>query len=349
MRKRVLLCGSMLHPSGEELLAEHLDLIDGSKLDADEARRVLGEVHAVYSQPGAAVDPLPCATAAEMDLAPRVEVIAGAGSGYEWIDVDAATERGIAVVFSAGAQYSAVAEHAIGLMLSLAKRIAWSDRVFHTEGRFQERSVFTGEGWPGFPRELRGKTVGLLGYGFIGRDLARKCRVAFDMHVLAYDPYFDPIEAQRHGVELLRRRDELPGMLARCDYVVLCLPLTDETRGIVGAAELAAMRPEAHLINVSRGPTVDTDALLAALVEGRIAGAGLDVFDPEPPPEGHPLLGLPNVVASAHIGGWVEEAMPRLAQTTAREILAVLAGERPLRLANPEVWERRRGSRPAGG
>jgi D-3-phosphoglycerate dehydrogenase len=346
MRKRVLLSAPMLHPSGEELLRKEVEVIDGSTLDPAAVRAALAQAHAVYSVPGPP-DPLPCASAADMDLAPKVEVIAGGGSGFEWIDVGAATQRGIPVVFSAGSQYTAVAEHAVGLMLSLAKRIGWSDRVFHGEKRFQARSEFMGDGWPGYPHELAGKTLGVLGYGFIGRDLARKCRTAFDMNVLAYDPYYDPIEAQRHGVELLRRRDGLEGMLERCDFVVLCLPFNDETRGIIGATEIAALRPDAYLINVSRGGTVDSDALLAALRDGRIAGAGLDVFDPEPPPDGHPLFDLENVVLSAHVGGWVEEALPRLARTAALEILAVLRGERPLRLANPEVWERRRGG--AGG
>lgn len=341
MRKRVLLPVPMLHPIGEELLRKEVDVILGADLDAEAARALLAEVHGVYSVPGPP-DPLPCGRAEHMDLAPKLEVIAGGGSGYEWIDVAAATERGIAVVFAAGSQYTAVAEHALGLMLSLAKRIGHSDRVFHAEGRYQPRELYTGDGWPGFPTELDGKTLGILGYGFIGRELARKCRAAFDMTVLAYDPYFDPIEADRHGVALARRSEELPELLGHSDFVVLCLPLNEETRHIVGAAELEVMKSTAYLINVSRGGTVDPDALLDALRDGAIAGAGLDVFDPEPLPDAHPLCALENVVLTAHIGGWVEEAMPRLAQTAAREMLAVLRGERPLRLANPEVWPRLR-------
>jgi D-3-phosphoglycerate dehydrogenase len=253
------------------------------------------------------------------------------------------------VVFSAGAQYTAVAEHAIGLMLSLAKRIGWSDRAFRREKRYQDRARFAGSGWPGFPQEIGGKTLGILGFGFIGRDLARKARAGFDMSVLAYDPYFDPIEAERQGVTLFRRPAELPELLRRSDFVVLSLPLSAESHHIIGEAELRQMKPSAYLINVSRGGTVDPDALLRALREGWIAGAGLDVFEPEPPPDHHPLFELENTVLSAHIGGWVAEAMPRLAQTAAREMLAVLRGERPLRLANPEVWPRLRERQGQGG
>jgi phosphoglycerate dehydrogenase-like enzyme len=147
------------------------------------------------------------------------------------------------------------------------------------------------------------------------------------------------VEAERQGVRLSRRRSELRELIAQGDFVVLCLPLGAETRHIVGAAELGAMKPGAYLINVSRGGTVDEAALVDALREGRIAGAGIDVFDPEPAPDGHPLFSMDNTVVTPHIGGWVREALPRLVTTTAREMLAVLRGERPLRLANPEVWD----------
>jgi D-3-phosphoglycerate dehydrogenase len=271
--------------------------------------------------------------------APRLEVVGFPGSGFESIDTAAATRAGIAVVYAAGSQYAAVAEHALGLMLSLAKRIGFADRYMHAARRFQPRELYTGDGWPGFPHEIDRKTVVILGFGFIGRDLARKCRAAFDMPVLAYDPYFDPVEAERQGVRLSRRRSELRDLIAQGDFVVLCLPLGAETRHIVGEEELRAMKPGAYLVNVSRGGTVDDAALVRALREGWIAGAGIDVFDPEPATDDHPFFSMENTVVTPHIGGWVREAMPRLVATTAREMLAALRGERPLRLANPEVWD----------
>ncbi|MCH2173200.1 hydroxyacid dehydrogenase [Myxococcota bacterium] len=331
MRKRIYLPQPMLHPDGEELLRKECDIVLASELDEADRGAALASAHGFSG--GVAVD------AALMDRAPNLEVIGFPGSGYEAIDVAAATDRGICVVYAAGSQYTAVAEHALGLALSVAKRIGYSDRFLHREKRFIDRSVFTGDGWPGFPHEISGKTVGLLGFGFIGRDLARKCRAAFDMRVLAYDPYFDPVEAERQGVTLYRTRSELPQLLAQSDFVVLCLPLNDETHHILGAAELEAMRSDAVLINVSRGGTVDEVALEQALRTGAIAGAGLDVFDPEPTRDNHPLFDLENVVLTPHIGGWVEEALPRLAVTAAREMLMVLRGERPTRIANPQVWD----------
>ena len=241
---------------------------------------------------------------------------------------------GVLVVNAAGAQHAAVAEHGIGLMLSLAKRIAYSDRIFHAEKRFVGREHFMGDGWPGWAHELSGSTVGIVGFGFIGRDLARKCRLGFDMTVLTYDPFFDPDEAQRMGA---RPIGSLAELLPQCDYVTLHVPLTESTRHLFGEDELRAMKPTAYLINLARGGIVDEDALIRALTEGWIAGAGLDVFAEEPGPDGHPLYGLDNVVCTAHIGGWVVEAVPRLSAVMAREMLTVLRGERPWRVVNPEA------------
>jgi D-3-phosphoglycerate dehydrogenase len=332
MRKRVLLTVPMFDPAGEKVLREEVDLIDASRLAPAERDAALAGAHALYAA-GSAVG------AELIARAPRLEVIGFPGSGFESIDTAAATRAGVAVVYAAGSQYAAVAEHAVGLMLSLAKRIGFADRYMHEHQRFPGREEYSGDGWPGFPHEISGKTVVILGFGFIGRDLARKCRAGFDMPVLAYDPYFDPMEAERQGVRLVRRRSELPELIAQGDFVVLCLPLGAETRHIVGAAELRAMKRGAYLINVSRGGTVDEAALVAALREGRIAGAGVDVFDPEPAPDKHPLFSMHNTVVTPHIGGWVREALPRLVSNTARDMLAALRGERPLRLANPEVWD----------
>ena len=300
-------------------------MIDGSTLTDTELRDTLGRAHGLVG----------AITAAHLEAAPTLEVIGIPGSGWDHVDVDGATAAGVLVVNAAGAQHAAVAEHGVGLMLALAKRIAESDRIFHAQGRFLGREHFTGDGWPGWPHEISGTTIGIVGFGFIGRDLARKCRLAFDMQVLAYDPFADPDEMARQGVEWV---PTLADLLPRCDFVSLHVPLIDATRNLVGEAELRSMRPTAYLINLARGGVVDEAALLHALEEGWIAGAGLDVFAEEPGPDGHPLYGLPNVVCTAHIGGWVEEAVPRLATVMAREMLTALRGERPWRVINPEAW-----------
>jgi D-3-phosphoglycerate dehydrogenase / 2-oxoglutarate reductase len=334
-RKRVLLVWPMVDPVGEEVLRAEVEVIRAWELDPGEHGRALARAHGLGG--GGTTD--------DITGGPALEVIGCYGSGYENVDIDAATAAGIAVVNAAGSQYSAVAEHAVGLMLAFAKRIAYADRVMHTERRFIPRRVFSGEDWPGWPTQLRGKTLGVIGFGFIGRDLAEKCRLAFDMEIVVYAPRFDPEEAARQRVWLVQDMDEL---LARSDYVSLSVPLTTETAGMIGARQLARMKPGAVIMNLSRGPTIDTEALVDALKGGHLGGALLDVFEPEPLPDDHPLYDFDNVVLTPHIGGWVAESMPALAQTAAREILRVLRGEKPWRLVNPEVWPRRRGVRPPG-
>jgi phosphoglycerate dehydrogenase-like enzyme len=329
-----MLLAPMLHPVGDAMLRAEVEVVQGWELSPDARAKELGRVQGLVGG----------GTEEHIALGTNLEVIASPGSGYEWVAVDAATAAGIAVVNAAGSQYSAVAEHGVGLMLALAKRIAYSDRVMHLERRFIDRPAFSRTEWPGWPTQLQGKTIGLVGFGFVGRDLAEKCRLAFGMRVLAFDPYFDPVEAVRQHVEPFATLDEL---LPVCDYVSLHLPLTVETHGMIGARELGLMKPGSVLVNLSRGPTVDTEALVEALRRGQLSGATLDVFDPEPLPDGHPLYDFDNVVLTPHIGGWVAEAMEALSTTTAGETLRVLQGKRPFRLVNPEVWSRRRGADPS--
>ena len=319
---------SRLHPAAVEVLGDAVEVVDGLALGPDALADAVASAHGI-------VGPV---TAEQIQAAPELIVIGVPGSGTDHIDVAAATARGVLVVNAAGGQATAVAEHAIGLMLALAKRIAMSDRIFHAEGRFVGREHFTGPGWPGWPHEIGGSTIGIVGFGAIGRDLARKCRAGFDMRVLAYDPYLDTDAARALGVEPVAT---LGALLAECDWVSLHVPLTDETRGLVGETELRSMRPSAALVNLARGGVVDEDALVRALREGWIAGAALDVFAEEPGPDDHPLYRMDNVVCTAHIGGWVEEAVPRLAAIMAAEMLIALRGERPSRLVNPDALLRR--------
>jgi phosphoglycerate dehydrogenase-like enzyme len=335
MRKQIFVSARLVNPFVQEAFTASRELIGDAfavqhenALGAVAALSILGSAQAFFGIPNRA----------ELEAAPKLEVIAIPGSGTDMFDVATATERGIAVVNAAGAQDEAVAEHALGLMLALVKRIAVSDRWFHEEKRFPERSRYIGDGWPrGFPSELDGKTIGIVGYGFAGQALARKCRLGFGMRVLAFDPYRDAVEASRQGTKLV---PELRPMLAASDFVSLHVPLSDETRHLISQAELRSMKPTAYLINLSRGGTVDEKVLVQALRQGWIAGAGLDVFETEPPPDGHPLFDLENVVLTGHIGGWTRESLPRLARVALEGMIAVLRGERPERLVNPEVWSR---------
>jgi D-3-phosphoglycerate dehydrogenase len=301
-RPRVVLLVPMLHPDGEELLRRHADVVHAWELDSAARADALAGASAIGGR----------ASAEDIASAPNLVVIGAYGSGLDGIDVAAATAAGVTVVNAAGAQATTVAEHGVALMLAFARRVVFSDRALRTERRFPSRQDLTGDGWPGWPTQLRHKVVGIVGYGHIGRELARKCRSAFDMEVLACSPRADP------GVGL-------HDLLERSDYVVLTVPLTPETTGMIGQHELGRMKRSAVLVNLSRGATVDTSALVAALRDGVIAGAALDVFDPEPLPPDHPLLDLENIVVTPHIGGWAAESVLDLAQATAGEILRVLA------------------------
>jgi D-3-phosphoglycerate dehydrogenase len=215
-------------------------------------------------------------------------------------------------------------------MLSLTRLIARSDRRAHAEGRSVSTTALGAT-----PGIVRGKTVGVIGFGFIGREVARICTAGFGMQALAYDPYANPIEAERLGVELV---DDLAVLLARSDVVSVHCPLTPATRDLVGRDQLAAMKPTAVLVNTSRGGTVDTPALVEALQQGAIAGAGLDVTEPEPLPEGHPLYSMENVVLTPHSGGSAPESVARAGAMSAADTVRALRGIRPANLVNADVW-----------
>lgn len=228
-----------------------------------------------------------------IELGTNLKVIGRAGSGVDSIDVEAATSRGIVVMNTAGGNSVSVAEHTFALMLAVARKLARADASMK-EGRWERQSFV------GF--ELKGKTLGLIGLGRIGTEVARRAR-AFRMNVLAYDPYVSARAAQEAGANLIA----LDELLARSDIVSLHAPLTESTRGIIGRAALEKMKRGAILINCARGELVDEEALREALVAGKVAGAGLDVFAQEPP-AGLELVGLPNVVATPHIGASTREA-----------------------------------------
>jgi len=255
-------------------------------------------------------------------------IIAKHGVGYDNIDVEAATEKRIPVINTPEANAESVAEHILGLMLSLSKRICISDRALR-QGKMKNREEYTGV-------ELQDKKLGVIGLGRIGSETARKCKLAFNMHIIVHDPYVPGEKAEKMGYTKVENLDDL---LRTSDYVVICVPLTEETTNLIGARELALMKRDAFLINTSRGNIVDEAALFNHLVKYKIAGAALDVFSREPPPPDHPLLSLDNFIATPHIAGMTAEAMRRMATTVAEEITRVFRGERPKYLVNPQVYD----------
>jgi D-3-phosphoglycerate dehydrogenase / 2-oxoglutarate reductase len=258
---------------------------------------------------------------------PSLLAVCSAGAGYDVIDVEACTRAGIAVCNNSGPGAEAVAEHALGFMLDLAKKITVADRVLRA-GPLEDRLSLRGT-------QLLGKTLGVIGLGAIGGRLVELC-APFGMEILVFDPYVDEATSQARGVRLVG----LTELMEQADFVQVTCPLTAETEGLIGSAQFASMKPTAFFITTARGPVHDETALLDALVSGRIAGAGLDVFHEEPPRPDNPLLHLENVVATPHTAGITVEAVRDIAVATATQWQAIFAGDMPPRLLNPDVWPR---------
>ena len=293
----------------------------------DLAAPVLAAAHAY--QTGSTRDELARHFHADAELlqhTPNLLLVSTNGAGYDTVDIKACTERGILVVNQAGGNAESVAEHVLGMMLTLVKRVVDCDRALRA-GTLQDRADFTG-------REAFGKTVGIVGIGNVGRRVAELCGGLFRMPVIAYDPYVDGEEMRRRGA----RKVELDELLRSADFVSINCPLTDETRKMIGAREYALMQPTAYFITTARGFIHDEAALAEALRARKIAGAGLDVWDKEPPPADHPLLQFDNVIASAHTAGVTREARANMGKIAAEQMLAALDGRPVTRMVNPQVW-----------
>jgi phosphoglycerate dehydrogenase-like enzyme len=252
-------------------------------------------------------------TPAVLDRAPRLRVIARTGVGYDTVDIEAATARGIAVTITPGANHGSVAEQCFALLLALARNVCGNDATIKAGG--WDRTLV---------RPLRGSTIGLVGLGRIGRTVAARAR-AFEMRVIAYDPL--PPGPAEAGLEIARVG--FAELLATADIVSLHLPLSPATQNLIDRDALAAMKPGAILLNTARGALVDEAALHEALASGRLAGAGLDVLNREPPEPDNPLLRLPNVVFSPHIGGIDTKGMADMADLAARCVIDLHQGRWP--------------------
>jgi D-3-phosphoglycerate dehydrogenase len=288
---------------------------------------ILASAHAY--QIGAARDELARHFHADRDLlrrAPNLLVVSSNGAGFDPVDVEACTEAGVLVVNQSGGNAHSVAEHALGMLLTLSKRIIEADRALRRDASVNRNALMG--------TEAQGKTIGIVGLGNVGRRIAQLCNGLFAMKVLAYDPYLSADEIAGRGAEKV----ELDELLRRSDYVSINCPLTKESRGMIGARQFALMQKHAYFITTARGFIHDEAALLEALREKRIAGAGLDVWSKEPPPSDHPLLKFDNVLASPHTAGVTTEARINMGKIAAEQLLDALDGKRPPRIINPEVW-----------
>lgn len=264
-------------------------------------------------------------------VGPCLQLLAMPGAGLDHIDIPAASERGILVCNNPDAPVESTAEHTVGLMLALAKRIVKGDAQLRRDE--VSRAGLTGT-------ELRGRTLGVLGYGRIGRRVAEICAPGLGMSVLVY---VRAAGARRPLTPGIAFTEDLDALFAAADVVTLHLPLTAETRQLVRERHLRLMKRGSYLINAGRGAVIDEAALIRVLREGHLAGAALDVFDPDPPAPDNPLLRMDDVVVTPHIAPFTDAGFRAMWGGVASQIGQVLRGERPANLVNPEVWPGRVG------
>jgi D-3-phosphoglycerate dehydrogenase len=306
---RVLVTDKLADEGLARLRAETgIEVVVDTKLAQDPA----GLRHALFEADGIAIRSGTQLTAEILEGQTRLKAIVRAGVGVDNIDVAAATRRGIVVMNTPGGNTISTAEHTMALLLALARNVAKADQSLKS-GKW-ERARFTGT-------QLEGKTLGVIGLGRVGLAVARRAQ-GFGMTVLGFDPFMAAEKALEYGVESVVRLDDLWG---RCDFLTLHTPLNAETRNLIGAREIALMKPTVRIVNCARGGLIDEAALAEALDRGKVAGAAIDVFEPEPPPSNHRLVGHPLVVVTPHLGASTEEAQVSVAIEAARLLSDFLA------------------------
>jgi D-3-phosphoglycerate dehydrogenase len=269
----------------------------------------------------------------EIALAPKLRVIGRHGVGLDNVDLQAATAHGVPVVYTPFGPTESTAEHAFLLMLAAARHLPMLDRATRA-GNFGLRDHSQSMGI-----ELRGKLLGVVGFGRIGRRLAQMCQAALEMTICVYDPYVDPKTVVDWGATPV---DSLVELARQVDVLSLHIPATVETHHLVNDQVIAELKPSAILVNAARGDVLDQAALALALSAGRIHGAGLDVYSPEPPAPDNPLFQLDRIVLTPHVASKTYEARTSMGLTVVDDILSVLNSRKPKYLANPKVWQNRR-------
>lgn len=305
-RRPVVLVAEELAPSALDVLSHDFEVRHVNGADRAALLPALADVDAVLVRSATKID------AEALRAAPNLKIVARAGVGLDNVDVPTATTQGVMVVNAPTSNITSAAEHAIGLLLAVARNIPAADASLQTG--VWARSKFTGA-------EISGKTVGVVGLGRIGVLFAQRM-AAFDTTIIAYDPYIQPARAAQIGVRLV----SLEELLRQSDFISVHLPKTPETLGLIGAEQLAMVKPEVRIVNAARGGLVDEAALADAIREGRVAGAGIDVFGTEPCTSS-PLFGLPGVVVTPHLGASTAEAQDKAGLAVARSVKLALQGE----------------------
>jgi len=304
-----------MHETGKALLKEKAEIFFAQSLEEDSLIKEVKEVNGIIIRANGKV------TRKIMASAPKLKVVGRHGVGVENIDLEAATEKGIWVVNTPDANDISVAEHFFGLALILSKMLKKADIALR-EGRWGARYEYTGN-------ELHGKTLGILGFGRIGKAVGRIGHKGFDMKVL----YYDALRYEETEKELKAMKVSLKEVLSESDYISINLPMLPETKGLLGKKEFGLMKPSAFIINLARGPIWDEKVLYRVLKEKRIAGAGSDVYEVEPAAKGHPLFDLENFVGTPHMAAHTEEALRRMS-LVAEDVIRVLEGKAPLNPVN---------------
>jgi D-3-phosphoglycerate dehydrogenase len=317
---KTVLVNKPIHNVALERLRQEADTITAYEATYEELMAILPDVQAVVLCAGFSMG------ATEMDQAGQLEVITRHGAGVDTVDLEAATQRGIPVAFTPYGPTESTAEHALMLMLAVARHLPRLHRALRS-GDFHIRDRVVGQ-------ELEGKRLGIVGFGRIGKRLAEICRDGLHMPVFFYDPLLD--RGARKEFDAIQVND-LVELASMVDILSIHSPLTDLSKHLVNRDVLQAMKPGAILINTSRGALVDEAALIKALQSGHLGGAGLDVYDPEPPAPDNPLFKMDNVALTPHLASFTDEGRQRMGLMAVEDTLRVLRGEQPLQLANPGV------------
>jgi len=262
----------------------------------------------------------------------RLKMVSRTGAGFDNVDIEAATAQGVIVSSSLGANTTTVAEHALALILALYKHLPTLDSETK-KGNFKIRYAY-------LPRDMREKTLGVIGCGRIGQTIAKACHDSFGMKIIAYDEFLP--KAVQESLASWIEFTSLDDLCARSDVVTMHVPLTEGTRGLINATRLALMKKDAVIVNTSRGGVIDEEALATALKEGKLGGAGLDVFEDEPPKAGHPLFSCENAILTPHAAALTQECVVRMAVLGSQRVIDLAQGFNPGNVANPEVLKQQR-------
>ena len=316
-----------IHQAGEAMLAQKAQLVYPQPQNLEGILAVIGDCNALVVRNTKITRQI-------MEAAPRLAVIGRHGVGYDTVDISAAADLGIPVVYTPAANTEGVAEIAVGFIICLGRKIVQAHTAMQSEELLsdtvtmaimtRQRGLVNADLW--------GKTLGVIGVGRIGSSVSRKVIAAFNMRVLGYDPYVNAETLAGCGVQKVDRLEE---MLPRCDFVSLHCSGGAETRHLINGRTLALIKPDAYLINTARGSIVDETALIEALQKKRISGAAIDVYEPEPPRPGNPLLHMENVIVTPHFCAMTEESLYNMATMVAQGVLDVLEGRRPQYPVNP--------------